>query len=74
MGFWERLRRAVRREASDVQESVDDALGRANAALDRRERELTGSPEERLRLQEQRVSESDANFDEVRRRIDGKDA
>ena len=71
MSWWQRLRRVFRREAADVKDAVDDAVDRGNAALDEREREMAASPEERLRIQQQRVESSDAEFDEVRRKIEG---
>ena len=67
MGTWERIRAALRREKRDL----EDLEARANAALDRRERELNATPEEKLALEQQRAAEADAEFDAVRRRIEG---
>jgi hypothetical protein len=69
-GFWQRLRRVFRHEAAELHDVVGDAVERGNAALDRKEQEMTATPEERLRLQQQRVDESDTEFDQVRRRIE----
>ena len=71
MSFWDRLLAALRREKRDVGEAVDEFEQRANEALDRREREMAASPEERLRMEQERTDDIDAQFDEVRRRIEG---
>ena len=71
MSFWDRVLAALRREKRDVGEAVDEFEQRANEALDRREREMAATPEERLRMEQERTDEIDAQFDEVRRRIEG---
>lgn len=71
MSFWNRVLAALRREKRDVDEAVDEFEQRANEALDRREREMAATPEERLRMEQERSEEVDAQFDEVRRRIEG---
>ena len=68
---WDRIRAALRQEKRDVAEAVADATARGNEALERKERELAASPEERLRLEQERAAAQDDEFDAVRRRIEG---
>ena len=71
MGAWDRIRKALRREKRELDDIVGDATKRANAALDRRERELHATPEERLAMEQARGAEIDDEFDAVRKRIEG---
>ena len=68
---WDRIRAALRREKRDVDEAIEEFTTNANAALDRKERELRATPEERLAMEEERGAEIDAELDAVRRRIEG---
>lgn len=70
MGTWDRIKAALRRERDDVAEAVDELTGRGNEALDRRERELHATPEERLAMEQERAAELDDDFEAVRRRIE----
>jgi low affinity Fe/Cu permease len=70
MGLWERIQAALRREKRELDDVVEDATARANAALDERERELRATPEERVAIEQERGEELDAEFDAVRRRIE----
>lgn len=70
-GLWERLAAAWRRERRDVAEAMDELVTDGNAAMDRRERELSASPEEKLALEQERVAENDAELEAIRRRIEG---
>lgn len=74
MGTWDRIKAVLRREKRDLDDVVDDATARANAALDQRERELRATPEERLEIEQERAEALDDEFDAVRRRIEGGDA
>lgn len=73
MGTWNRIKAVLRREKRDLDEVVDDATARANAALDQRERELRATPEERIEIEQERGAALDDEFDAVRRRIEGDD-
>ena len=68
---WDRLRALFRRERDDVADALSDATARANEALDRRERELAATPEERLALEQDRAAAQDEDFEELRRKIEG---
>lgn len=70
MSTWDRIRALLRREKRELDDVVEDFKGRANAALDRREREMNATPEERLAIEQQRAAEVDAELDAVRRRIE----
>jgi hypothetical protein len=72
MGTWDRIRAALRREGRELDDLAKDVQTRANAALDKRERELNATPEEKLAIEQERGAELDAEFDAVRRRIEGK--
>ena len=73
MSIWDRIRAALRQEKRDLHEAVDDLTERGNAALDRRERELHATPEERIAIEQERAEELDAEFDAVRDRIEGRE-
>jgi hypothetical protein len=72
MSTWTRLLAALRREQQDVDEAVDEAVVRGNAAMDRRERELHATPEEKLAMEQERAAENDAELEAIRRRIEGR--
>ena len=71
MGTWERIRALLRREKRDADEAVEEFQARANEVLDQRERELNATPEERLTMEQERARENEADFDAVRKRIEG---
>ena len=71
MRAWDRVRKALRREKRELDDIVGDATKRANASLDRRERELDATPTEKLAIEQERSAEVDAEFDAVRKRIEG---
>jgi hypothetical protein len=71
MSTWTRIRAALRREKRELDDVVGDATSKANAALDRRERELEATPQEKLDLEQARVAENDAEFEALRKRIEG---
>ena len=73
MGVWQRIQQVLRREKRELDDVLHDAEERANAALDRRERELNATPDERLEMEQERAAELDADFDAVRRRIEESD-
>ena len=68
---WSRLKAALRREKRDLDEVVADATARGNEALDRREREMAASPEERLEMERERAAAQDEEFEALRRKIEG---
>ena len=68
---WDRIRAALRREKRDVDEAIDELTTKGNATLDRKERELTATPEEKLAMEQAKGDEIDAELDAVRRRIEG---
>lgn len=71
MSWWERIRSALRREAHDVGEAIDQATERGNAAMDRAERELHASPEEKVALEQERIAANDAEYEALKRQIEG---
>lgn len=73
MGLWDRVRTAFKREKHEFDDALDDAEARANATLDQRERELHATPTEKLAMEQERGAAIDAEFDDIRRRIEGHD-
>ncbi|HEX4906548.1 MAG TPA: hypothetical protein VFU93_13910 [Acidimicrobiales bacterium] len=70
----DRLRALFRREKRELDDVLADATERGNEALDRRERELAATPEERLRLEAERAAAQDAEYEALRRKIEGDSA
>jgi hypothetical protein len=70
---WARFRRALRREARDIDETVEEMKGRANAAIEARERALDATPSERLAMEQARAGDIDDEIEAIRRRIERKD-
>ena len=69
--FWDRVRAVLRREKAELDDAVEDAVRRGDAALDDRERELRATPEERLRIEQERAAAADAEYEALRDRIEG---
>ena len=69
-GFWSELRRVLRREKRELDDVIADATERGNEALDQRERELGATPEERLRIEQERAGATDDEYEALRRRIE----
>jgi hypothetical protein len=67
MSFWDRLRTLLKRE----QRELDDMVADANAAMDRKEREMAATPEEKLAIEQRRAEQADAEFERLRQKIDG---
>ena len=70
-GWWERVRAILGREKAELDDALADAAERGNAALDAAERELTATPEERLRLEQERAAAADAEYEALRKKIEG---
>jgi hypothetical protein len=58
------------REKRELDDAVEDFKDRANAALDRKEREMNATPEEKFAMEQERGAEIDAELEAVRRRIE----
>lgn len=71
MSTWDRIRAVLRREKRDLDNALNDATARGNATLDRKERELTATPEEKLAIAQERAAQADADFEAAKRRIEG---
>ena len=67
---WDRLRALLRREKREVHDALADAAARGNEALDRRERELAASPEERLEIERERAAAQDDEYQALRQKIE----
>ena len=70
-GLWDRVLRALRREKRDVDEALADATRRGNEVLDEKERELSATPEELLRIEQERAERADDEFEALKRQIEG---
>ena len=71
MSFFDRLKAALRLEKAELDDALRDAEVRGNAALDERERLLHATPEERLRIEQERAAAADAEYEALRRKIEG---
>lgn len=69
--WWERVRAILGREKAELDDALADAADRGNAALDAAERELNATPEERLRLEQERAAAADAEYEALRKKIEG---
>lgn len=69
-GVFDRLRRAFAREKRDVDAALADAVRRGNEVLDEKEHELTATPEERLRIAQERAAAADDEFAALKRKIE----
>jgi hypothetical protein len=72
MGTWDRIRAVLRREKRELDDVVGDATAKADAALTKRERELAATPAEKLAMEQERAAANDAEFEALRKRIEGK--
>jgi hypothetical protein len=70
-GLWDRVRRALQREKRDIDDALADATRRGNEVLDEKERELAATPEERLAIEQDRTAQVDAEFEALKRQIEG---
>lgn len=70
-GWWDRLRTALGREHVELSDALADAAERGNATLDAKARELAATPEERLRIEQERSAAADEDFEALRRQIEG---
>jgi ferric iron reductase protein FhuF len=70
MATWDRILAALRREKRDVSEAVDEAVDKANASLDRREREQRATPAEKMTYEQERIEQNDAELEAIRRKIE----
>ena len=73
MSIWDRLRSLLGQEAREVEDAIEDATARGNEALDRHERELAATPEERLAIERERAEAQDDEYEALRRKIEGGD-
>lgn len=72
VGFLDSVKAWFSREAAEVKQSVDAATSRLESAMDRRERELQATPEERMEMIQEEISEDP--FADVRARIERQQA
>jgi hypothetical protein len=69
MRFTERVRAWLGRETADAQELMAETRERLEDDLDRRERELAASPDERLTILQEQIAENDAAFRALQERL-----
>ena len=65
MGLLDSLKRWLSGEATEVRDSIDEAADALNADLDRRESELTATPEEKMGSLLDEIEQSDQQLDEL---------
>ena len=69
MGFLDRVKNLLKREAAEVGDVAENASSRWESALDRKEREMNASPAEKLNMLHERIEESDP-LDAIRSKIE----
>ena len=74
MGFLDSLKAWLKTEAAEAQDLGQATKGRMEADLDRRERELNLSPEERLDALQDKIDDGDSVFANLQDKIDGREA
>ncbi len=70
MGLWDKIKAALGREAAEAKDLYDDSSRRLEADLDRRERELAETPQEKLERMTRELETQPDPFDEVRARLE----
>ena len=70
MSWWEKVTKFLKGEAAEARDLGKDLEEKISADLDRREREMNATPEERLDMAVEDAEQVDAAFDEVARRIE----
>lgn len=71
MTFWDRVVAVFKREKADLDEVVGDITRDANAELDRAERELHATPEEKIAIEQEKGAAIDAEYEALKRQIEG---
>lgn len=74
MGFLDDLKGWFTREATDAKEWVDDSVAGGHAGLDRAERKLAMTPEERLQANLDEIAASEDAFAEIQAKADAASA
>lgn len=70
MPWWEKVTKFLKGEAEEARDLGRDLEEKISADLDRREREMKATPEERLDMVVEDAAQVDTAFDEVARRIE----
>lgn len=74
MGFLDDLKGWFRRESADAKRWADEAVADGHAELDRAERRLTATPEERLQADLAAIESNDDAFAALRAKADAAEA
>lgn len=74
MGFLDDLKGWFRRESADARRWADEAAADGHAQLDRAERRLTATPEERLAADMAAIESNDDAFAAIRAKADAAEA
>ena len=74
MSFWERIKAIFQREAADVREGLGKVGKSLDAELERKERELAATPEERIDMILEEQQAEDARFEELEKKMLGTEA
>ena len=74
VGFWDRVKAALKREAHDAKEWAAETTERGNQTMDRKERELNATPEEKMTIEQERIAANDAEFEALTRQIENSES
>jgi ABC-type transporter Mla subunit MlaD len=64
--FWDKVRSVLRRDKAELDAFVDDA----NQVMDRKERELHATPEEKLEAAQAAADAADAEYEDLKRKLE----
>ena len=69
MGWWDRVVAVFKREAADVREGMAQAGASLDAALERKQRELDATPQERVDMILDEIDEADNRFEDLESKV-----
>ena len=67
MSFWDKVRAVLKRDQAELDEMIADA----DRVLERKERELNFTPEEKLRAAQEAAAAADEEYEELKRKLEG---
>jgi hypothetical protein len=74
MSLWERIKKALTREATDIKDTAKRGMDQLEAELERKQRELEAPPHERVDMLLEDIADEEARFGELESRVRSKAA
>lgn len=69
MTFWDRLKATLGREARDIKDTAKRGMDQLDAALERKQRELDATPEERIGMILEEVDQQQSQLEELEDKV-----